>query len=314
MNSQVDLIRLGTSEVMIPTMGVGAWAWGDTLFWDYGGDFDREDVEEAFTASVEAGLTFIDTAEIYGFGRSEKIMSELIPSSSPNLQIASKFMPYPWRVLPGQLEKALRGSLGRLRQESIDLYQIHHPLPFRSQDVWLRAMSDQHRTGRIRAIGVSNFNLQQTRNAIEVLAEQGLPLAANQVEYSLLDRSIERNGLLEYCQNHKVTVIAYSPLAQGLLTGKYGADNPPPGARGRRVNRRTWERLEPLLAAMERIGQALGGRSPAQVALNWVMAKGAVPIPGAKNGRQARDNAGALGWELSQDQIAELDRLSSPGN
>ncbi|MFP3853965.1 MAG: aldo/keto reductase [Anaerolineales bacterium] len=311
MSSQVDLIRLGTSEVMIPRMGVGAWAWGDTLFWNYGRDFDRADVEEAFADSVEAGLTFFDTAEIYGFGRSEKILSELIPTSSTNLQIATKFMPYPWRVLSGQLEKALQGSLDRLHQQSVDLYQIHQPLPFRSQDVWLRAMLDQHRNGRLRAIGVSNFNLRQTRNANEILTEQGFSLASNQVEYSLLDRAIESSGLLEYCQNHGVTVIAYSPLAQGLLTGKYSADNPPPGARGRRVGRRTWERLEPLLAVMKRIGQEQGGHSPAQVALNWVMAKGAVPIPGAKNGRQARDNAGALGWELSQDQIAELDRLSS---
>jgi aryl-alcohol dehydrogenase-like predicted oxidoreductase len=137
-----------------------------------------------------------------------------------------------------------------------------------------------------------------------------VPLASNQVHYSLLNRGIERSGLLALCRELGVTVIAYSPLEKGMLTGKYTPDNLPGGLRNRMYQRAYLERIRPLIQRLRELGEAHGGKSPAQVALNWIICKGAIPIPGAKNARHARDNAGALGWRLSDDEVAELDHLS----
>lgn len=305
-----EKVTLGRSGVSIPPMGVGAWAWGDRFFWNYGQDYDQDDVRAAFQASIERGLTFIDTAEAYGFGRSEQLVGKFSRTTDRPLQIATKFFPYPWRLFAGQLPRAARGSLGRLGRDQIELYQIHWPLPLRSVQTWVSQMAKIQQAGLIRAIGVSNYNVDQMQTAIRVLADADLPLASNQVRYSLLDRQIERSGLQQACADHDVTVIAYSPLAQGLLTGKYSAENPMPGARGRRVDERTMRQLPGLLDRMRSIGEHHGGKTLPQVALNWVMAKGAVPIPGAKTAAQAIENAGALGWSLDSDEVEALDELS----
>src|SRR5581483_3372729 len=139
------------------------------------------------------------------------------------------------------------------------------------------------------------------------LAKRGIALASNQVEYSLLARAPERNGLLKLCHELHVTLIVYSPLAMGLLTGKYTPDNPPRGMRARWYKPPYLAQIQPLLTLLREIGQAQGGRTPSQVALNWLICKGALPIPGAKNVRQVQDNAGALGWRLTDDQVAALD-------
>jgi len=308
--TQPEHIPLGQSGVSIPPMGVGAWAWGDRFFWNYGQDYDQEDVRAAFQASIKRGLTFIDTAEAYGFGRSERLVGEFSRTTDRPLQIATKFFPYPWRLFASQLARAARGSLERLGRDHIDLYQIHWPLPLRSVRTWVGQMATAHQAGLIRAIGVSNYDVDQMLTAVEVLAEADLPLASNQVRYSLLDRDIERSGLKQACADEGVTVIAYSPLAQGLLTGKYSIDHPMPGARGRRVDDRMMRQLPRLLDRMRSIGEGHGGKTLPQVALNWVIAKGAVPIPGAKNAEQAIENAGALGWSLSPAEVDELDQLS----
>ncbi len=145
--------------------------------------------------------------------------------------------------------------------------------------------------------------------AAAVLAARGVPLASNQVEYSLLERRIERNGVLDACRERGISIIAYSPLAKGMLTGKYTADNPPPGGRARMYNRAYLERMTPLLQTLRGIGEA-HGKTPAQVSLNWLLCQGAIPIPGAKNARQATDNAGALGWRLDAGEVEELSRVS----
>jgi aryl-alcohol dehydrogenase-like predicted oxidoreductase len=142
------------------------------------------------------------------------------------------------------------------------------------------------------------------------LARRGIALAANQVEYSLIQRSPERTGLLPACRDLGVTLIAYSPLGMGLLTGKYGPGRPPPLARRSRVAV-PLEHLTPLLETLRQVGGEHGGKTPSQVALNWTMAKGTLPIPGAKTERQAAENAGALGWSLTPDQMARLDSSSA---
>jgi aryl-alcohol dehydrogenase-like predicted oxidoreductase len=304
-------IRLGQSPVMIPPMGVGAWAWGDRFFWSYGGEYAEPDVRAAFRASVEAGLTFIDTAEGYGFGVSERLVGKFAAEVDGPLQIATKFFPYPWRLFASQLERALASSLARLGRQQVDLYQIHWPIPPRSVRTWVRGLARVAAQGLVRAVGVSNYDIGQMRAATEELAAAQVPLASNQLSYSLLDRGVERSGLKSACDDQGTTLIAYSPLAQGLLTGKYSVDKPPPGRRGRRVSEETLRRLPRLLDVMREVGEANGGRTLPQVALNWVMAKGAVPIPGAKNRLQATENAGALGWSLDANEVQALDEAAS---
>jgi aryl-alcohol dehydrogenase-like predicted oxidoreductase len=170
-------------------------------------------------------------------------------------------------------------------------------------------MADAVELGLTRAVGVSNYSVRQMERAHAALGRRGVSLASNQVEYSLLQRGPERTGLLHACRDLGVTLIAYSPLGMGLLTGKYGPDRPPPLARRRRT-RGLHQHLGPLLELLRQIGQESGGKSSSQVALNWTMAKGSLPIPGAKTERQASENAGALGWKLTADQVARLDAAS----
>jgi aryl-alcohol dehydrogenase-like predicted oxidoreductase len=131
------------------------------------------------------------------------------------------------------------------------------------------------------------------------------------VEYSLINRKIERNGLLKLCQEQGITCIAYSPLGRGVLTGKYSSKNPPAGIRGRRYSAKFLDKIEPLIRLLHEIGREHGGKTPGQVALNWIIKKGAVPIPGAKNRQQALENAGALGWKLSDSELIALDQASN---
>ncbi len=135
-------------------------------------------------------------------------------------------------------------------------------------------------------------------------------MASNQVEYSLVNRNPERSGLLTLCQELGVSIIAYSPLGKGSLTGKYSSENLPPGIRSRHYNKMFLARIQPLIRILREIGQSHDGKTPAQVSLNWLICKGAVPIPGAKNMHQAQDNLGALGWQLNEEEIAILDRIS----
>jgi aryl-alcohol dehydrogenase-like predicted oxidoreductase len=148
------------------------------------------------------------------------------------------------------------------------------------------------------------------RRAQHILSSHSLALTSNQVEYSLLNRTAETNGLLDACLTDGITLLAYSPIGSGILSGKYSPENPPPGPRGRRYNSHYLERIKPLFELMNEIGLAHGRATNAQIALNWVISKGAVPIPGAKNGEQARENLGALGWQLSPEEIAALDQCA----
>ncbi|MCX8025046.1 MAG: aldo/keto reductase [Thermanaerothrix sp.] len=291
-------------------MGVGTWAWGDRLVWGFGRGYSREDLKDTFRFCVESGLTFFDTAEVYGQGLSERLLGEFIAEVEYPVRVATKFMPYPWRLSRRDLLRALQNSLRRLRREQVDLYQIHWPLPPVRIEIWMEAMIEAVQRGWALAVGVSNYNYDQMMRAYEALMRHGIPLASNQVEYHLLDRSVEQNKVMQACRDLGITLIAYSPLAMGVLTGKYTPENPPQGFRGRRYSRQYLKRIQPLLQVLRDIGVAHGGRTPAQVALNWVICKGALPIPGVKNRAQAEQNLGALGWRLSDEEMAKLDEVS----
>jgi aryl-alcohol dehydrogenase-like predicted oxidoreductase len=304
-------IRLGATELRLPPLGVGVWAWGDR-FWSYGTDYGRQEVGEAFRASLAAGLTFFDTAELYGRGLSERLLGELARSVETPITIASKFAPLPQRWTAASVHRALAGSLARLGVSRIDLYQVHWYLPIIGIRRLMEALADAVAAGTIRAVGVSNYSAAQMREAHAALARRGIPLASNQVEYSLLERGCERNGVLAACRELGVALIAYSPLAKGRLTGSYC---PGSSVRGTRrflpsFSRRRLAATLPTVELLARVGVA-HGKSPAQVALRWLLQQPSVlPIPGAKNATQATENAGALGWELTEEELAALDRAT----
>ena len=302
----------------MPVMGLGTWAWGDRSTWGMDGydpSYGFDTIRGAYARAIAAGVTLLDTAEMYGNGESERIIGRLLREDTANrdrVVVATKFMPFPWRVpLARALMKSLRASLERLGLPFVHLYQIHGPISFRPARAVAAALAAPYRAGLVKAVGVSNYSEGEMRAIHGALATEGIPLATNQVEYSLLRTMPETSGLLRACSDLGVTLLAYSPLAMGRLTGKYGVANPPPGKRN--FSAFPMAEIEPVVAELRRIGAAHGGKSPAQVALNWVMCKGAVPIPGAKNAAQAEQNAGALGWTLVPDEVAALDRVAKFG-
>lgn len=304
-----EQILLGNTTIQVSPLGIGTWAWGDRLFWGYGGKtYTDQDLHQAFRVALERGITFFDTAEIYGLGRSEQLLGQFLQETTSAPVLASKFMPWPWRLSSSSLLTALRDSLKRLDLARIDLYQLHWPTPPMAIEVWVNALADAVDEGLTRAVGVSNYSADQMRRAHAVLQKRDIPLACNQVQYSLLHREPEHNGVLQACRELGVTLIAYSPLAMGLLTGKYDPQSPPSGPRGLGAKAKL-ARAQPLLSLLQDIGNAYG-KTPIQVVLNWAICKGTLPIPGAKTVHQAEENAGALGWRLTKDDVQALDSLS----
>jgi aryl-alcohol dehydrogenase-like predicted oxidoreductase len=304
-----DTISNETRFLHAVEFGLGAWQWGDRLIWQYGQTHKDEDCRAAFRVSLEAGIRFVDTAEVYGSGRSERLLGQFLQETDQPVLIATKYFPFPWRLTKKSLIRSLKRSLERIDIETVDLYQIHQPYSLLSIENLMEALAEGVKEGLTRTVGVSNYNQSQMLRAYSALARKDVPLAANQVTYSLLNRNIEKNGLLARCKELGIRLIAYSPIEKGLLTGKYSPENPPPSVRGQRYGS-LLPKIGPLLKLMTEIGQEHGGKSKAQVALNWCIRKGTMPIPGAKNGEQAEENAGALGWKLTEEEMEKLDEAS----
>jgi aryl-alcohol dehydrogenase-like predicted oxidoreductase len=310
-------IKLGQEGSSVTPLCIGTWAWGDKLFWNYGSDYDDKQLREAFQAALETGTTFFDTAEVYGFGQSEEFLGQFMQQTDKPVQIATKFGPAPWRFTSQSVADALTTSLKRLRLDRVTLYQVHWPFTFlMSQETLINALADEVKRGRIEAVGVSNYSAEQMRQAHQILADRGVKLASNQVRYSLITRQIESNGILDTARQLGVTILAYSPLAQGLLTGKYTPDSSekPTGARrlDTRFSKEGLQKIAPVISLVRQLGEK-HDRTIAQVALNWLIAQGnVVAIAGAKTAAQVRQNAGALGWKLSDDEIAQLEQVTRP--
>ena len=287
-------------------IGLGAWQWGDRVIWGYGQTHTDKDIREAFDVSLNLGVRFVDTAEIYGSGTSERLLGKFIKETDQPVLVATKFFPWPWRVTKGFLPRALKGSLERLGMESVDLYQIHWPSYLMTPETMMEGMVECIKQGLTRTVGVSNFGQKRMLRAYSTLAQHGIPLASNQVHYSLLSREVEKNGTLARCKELGIRLIAYSPLEKGLLTGKYTVNNPPPGVRASQYVE-LLKKLPPVIKLLQEIGQNHGGKTVSQVSLNWLICKGALPIPGAKNPQQAEVNAGGAGWHITEEEVAALD-------
>lgn len=312
-------VNLAGTDVSFAPLGVGTWAWGDESTWGmggYDGSLTEDTIAAAWSASLGAGVTFFDTAEVYGKGESERIIGRRLaadPGRRDNVVLATKFMPLPWKLRPTPaLLAALRASVARLGVDHVDLYQIHGPVSLRGQGALADALAAAVEAGLTRAVGVSNYSVKEMCSMHAALAARGVPLASNQIEFSLLRRKPESSGLIAACHELDVVPLAYSPIGQGRLTGKYSAANPPAGNRG--FSNHPMEAVDRVVAELRRVGETrpgpAGPRTPAQVALRWLIDKGAVPIPGAKNAEQAEQNAGALGWVLADDEMAALDAVA----
>lgn len=307
------LVGLGSTGIKVSKICVGTWSWGSRFVWGYGRGYGMQDVCAAYSESIRSGVNFFDTAELYGMGSSERILGNCMKGSPAESApvIATKFTPmFRWRA--ASLRKALLKSLRRLVMKKVHLYQVHQMDSIRRIPQWMDAMADAHDKGLIGAIGVSNYYPEHLAVASDALAKRGLKLASNQMHYSLLYRRHELNGLLKSCRDQNITFLAYMPLAWGLLAGKYSRQNPPRGlVRPRVVKSATVDAAAPLLRLMKDIAWKGQDRTVAQVALNWVLAKGALPIVGVKTLKQAREDLGALDWSLSQAEVEELDAASA---
>lgn len=290
-------------------LGLGAWQWGDRVVWGYGQTHTEQDVRASFDISLHLGVRLIDTAEVYGSGTSERLLGKFIKETDQPVLVATKFFPWPWRLVKGFIPRALKESLERLGLETVDLYQIHWPSPLFSPETMMEGMAECVKLGWTRTVGVSNFGQKAMLRAYTTLSRLGIPLASNQVHYSLLNREVEKNGTLARCNELGIRLIAYSPLEKGLLTGKYSATNPPPGVRASQYGD-LLKKLPPVIRLLQEIGQFHGGKTVSQVALNWLICKGTLPIPGAKTPQQAEINAGGAGWQMTKEEVAKLDEVT----
>ncbi|RLG40711.1 MAG: aldo/keto reductase [Thermoproteota archaeon] len=304
----MEYAELGRTGIRVSRVGLGTWQIG-TSYWGWGREFTREEAVRVIRTAIELGVNFIDTAELYGGGTSERIVGEAIRDVRDEVVLATKVSP--WHLTYRGVRRALEGSLRRLGLSYVDLYQVHWPNPVIPLGQTMRAMEDLLGEGKIRAIGVSNFSLGRLEAARGHLSRHDV--ASNQVEYNVLKRDVERD-LLPYCEREKITLIAYSPLAQGLLTGKYGPGRMPKGLQRRVMIALRYggsKRLARILEVLGEIARRRGVTVP-QVSLNWVLRSPAVvAIPGAKREEHVRQNVGAVGWSLTQDELEAIEAALS---
>jgi aryl-alcohol dehydrogenase-like predicted oxidoreductase len=280
---------LGRSGLSVPALGVGTNRWDTTVP-------DQGRLRDTLAAALDAGMGFFDTAEGYSAGRSETALGEAAREDGRPLLLASKFAPLPHRVTAVQFASALDKTLERLGRDSLDLYYLHFPHRLLGVSPWMRPMASAVKAGKIRAVGISNCDVAQMRKAAGVLARYGIPLAAHQVQYSLLHREPETNGVLDACRRMDVALVAYRPIGGGAMSA-----GSPPGS--------GWSALADTLAEVA----AARSATAAQVALAWLLKRDdhVIPIPGATRPEHVRENSGALSLELSEQEFAKIDRVSA---
>jgi aryl-alcohol dehydrogenase-like predicted oxidoreductase len=292
--------------VRLSAIGLGTWQFGSRE-WGYGSDYAAEEAGRIVDRALELGINLIDTAEIYGFGESERIIARALGERRKDAFLATKV--FPAMPLAPIVEQRGRASARRLQTDTIDLYQIHWPNPVVPIGPQMDGMRRLQKAGVVDHVGVSNFSLSQWQGAEQSL---GSPVLSNQVQYSLVARKPDRN-LVPYAQENDRLVIAYSPLGMGLLSAKYDATNPPKGAA--RSNRALFlpenlERAQELISTLRDVAKAHDS-TPAQVALAWVISHGnVVAIPGASKVSQLESNAAAADLDLTPDEIASLTHAS----
>jgi aryl-alcohol dehydrogenase-like predicted oxidoreductase len=309
---------LGRTEIEITPVGLGVmqFAGGRGVFRMMFPDVTQERANEIVRAALDGGINWFDTAELYGRGRSEQRLANALRAAgrrSGEVVVATKWSPF--LRTARSISRTIDERMRFLGEYTIDLYMVHQPMSFSSPEAEMDAMADLVEQGKIRSVGVSNFDAGRMRRAHAALERRGLSLAANQVQYNLLHRKIETNGVLDAAKELGVTIISWSPLASGLLTGKYHRQpellEQMPRGRRAMLGRRMADSL-PLIEGIVEIA-ARYDVTPAQVALNWLVnsqGETVVAIPGATCVEHAEENAGALEFALAGEDMARLDELS----
>jgi aryl-alcohol dehydrogenase-like predicted oxidoreductase len=320
MSTEIPVSRraLGKTDLLVTPIGLGMmeFSGGGGLMGSAFPVISQEEKNATVQAGLDGGVNWFDTAELYGGGVSEASLSKALKVAGKqdgDVIVATKWWPLfrTARNIPRTIDQRIHFLDGY----SIGLYMVHQPFGLSSHEAEMEAMADLVDAGKIRSVGVSNFNAEQMRRAHRALQKRGLPLAVNQVRYSLLDRRIETNGILDTAKELGITVISYTPLASGLLTGKYHKDRDLLQKKSffwRARLQRGVEKSRPLVMALEEIG-ARHNATPAQVALNWLIhfqGDVVVTIPGVTNASQAWQNAGAMKFRISADEMSRLDELS----
>lgn len=306
-------------HLTFPEMGCGTWAWGNRLLWDYQESMDSG-LNAAFDHCVSCGVTLFDTGDSYGTGQlsgqSEKLLGRFSAAytgqNKGQICLATKLAPYPWRLTKQSMVSAGKASAERLGH--LDLVQMHwstaNYLPWQEAPL-LDGLAELCHLGLAKGVGLSNFGPKRLHLAHKRLSAQGIKIQTLQVQYSLLSTyPVTKLGLKEVCDELDIRLIAYSPLALGLLTGKYATKEDLPKGLRRFALGQLLPGAGPLLGCLKEVAD-IHAKTMAQVAINWCICKGAIPIPGAKNLRQAQQNTGALGWRLSEAEVHELDAASS---
>ena len=292
-------------------IALGTWAWGAGAFGGdavFGSKTDVENLKPVFDAAMKAGLNLWDTATVYGMGESEKILGQLAGQyKREEVQISTKFTPQIAEIYENSVEKMAEASIERMGCDFIDIYWIHNPMDV---ERWTSGLIPLLKSGMVKRVGVSNHNIAEIRRANEILGETGFKVSAVQNHFSLLYRSSEKGGVLDYCRENGIEFWAYMVLEQGALSGKYNKENPLPAEsdRGKKYNP-VLPQLEALTAEMTAIGQKYGA-SCSQIGIAWAIAKGTLPIIGATKERHVVEAAEAARIQLTAEEVYVLEALA----
>jgi aryl-alcohol dehydrogenase-like predicted oxidoreductase len=305
--------RLGKSELNVSVVGIGTWPIGGS-FWGKG---DDAEAVAAIEKAIDSGINLIDTAPVYGNGHSERLVARAIKDHRQQVIIATKCgLHFKGATAindlkPESIRKELEASLKHLKTDAIDLYQCHWPDPSTPIEETIGEMARMKTEGKIRAIGVSNFDA-----ALLEKAQKVAPIASNQVPYSLLNREIE-NELVPFCLEKDIGILAYGPIGGGILSGKY-KEKPKFSKNDARTffynyyQEPLWTKVQALLKELEKIA-ARHDKPVVQVAINWVCQQPAITsaLVGARNPQQAEANAAAGNWQLSNEELAVINKTVS---
>ena len=292
-------------------LALGTWAWGAGMFGGdtvFGSTTDENNLKPVFDAAMNAGLNLWDTATAYGMGESERILGRLASAyKREDVQISTKFTPQLAEMYDNDVVKMADASLERMGLDYIDMYWIHNPMDV---ERWTPGLIPLLQSGKVRKVGVSNHNIKEIRRANEILGEAGFKVSAVQNHFSLLYRSSEKGGVLDYCKENGIQFWAYMVLEQGALSGKYNPQNPLPAGsdRGQKYNPILGQ-LAALTDAMTEIGQKYG-LSCSQTGIAWALSKGTMPIIGATKERHVVEAAQAMDTVLNPEEIARLEALA----
>jgi aryl-alcohol dehydrogenase-like predicted oxidoreductase len=321
-DNKIPFRKLGNSELSITPIGLGCWQFskGKGIIGKFWPDLSDDEITEIVKVSIVNGVNWFDTAEVYGWGESEKALSRALKKlnkASDEVIIATKWSPT-FRTA-GSILDTIDKRIEVLNGYKIDLHQIHHPYSFSSPREEMRKMAELVNKNKIRYIGVSNFSAEKMKIVVNELSKFNLNLISNQVVYNLLNRKIETNGVMDTAKELGISVIAYSPLAQGLLTGVIHNDpnvlRNKPGIRKylKAFKQKGLEKSIPVIELLKKFAEKYNA-TPSQVALNWLVnfhGYTVVAIPGATKVYQARDNANSMKFKLTDEEMHQLDSISA---